>query len=209
MGGIREKWERALDTPWKLAMELRRILILPYVRLYFALNGVTWGRGWKIYGCPIIQRHRHSRMIIGQGFSVRSFTSSNPLAPYRPAILSTLSRDAVLRIGDNVGITGGTICAALRVEIGDRVVIGANAIIVDTDFHPLDPALRQQVPQNGAVAPTIIEDDVFIGMNSLILKGVHIGCRSVIGAGSVVTTSVPPEVICAGNPARVVRPLQG
>jgi len=53
----------------------------------------------------------------------------------------------------------------------------------------------------------IIEDGVFIGMNSLVLKGVTIGARSVIGAGSVVTRSIPPGVIAAGNPARPVRPL--
>ena len=198
-----------LDTPWKLVSELRRLLALPYVRFYFALNGVAWGRGWKVYGRPIIQRHRTSHLSIGQGLYLRSFPSSNPLGPYRPVILSTRSRNAVLRIGDDVGITGGTLCAARRIEIGDRVFIGANAIIVDTDFHPIDPEHRRQAPQDGAVAPVIIEDDVFIGMSSLILRGVHIGRGSVIGAGSVVTTSVPPGVICAGNPARVVRSLQG
>ena len=199
--------EDIFDTPWKLASELRRLLALPYVRLYFALNGVPWGCGWRIYGCPIIQRHRASHLRIGQGFCLRSFPSSNPLAPYHPVILSTRSRNAVLRIGDNVGITGGTLCAARRIEIGDRVFIGANAIIVDTDFHPIDPEHRRQASQDGAVAPVIVEDDVFIGMNSLILRGVHIGRGSVIGAGSVVTTSVPSGVICAGNPARVVRSL--
>jgi acetyltransferase-like isoleucine patch superfamily enzyme len=197
------------DTPWKLASELQRLLALPYVRFYFALNGVAWGRGWRIYGCPIIQRHRTSHLEIGRGLCLRSFPSSNPLGPYRPVILSTRSRNAVLRIGDDVGITGGTLCAARRIEVGDRVLIGANAIIVDTDFHPIDPAQRRQAPQDGAVDPVIIGDDVFIGMNSLILRGVHIGRGSVIGAGSVVTTSVPPGVLCAGNPARVVRPLKG
>ena len=199
--------KEALDTPWKLVLELRRLLALPYVRLYFALNGVAWGRGWRIYGCPIIQRHRASRIDIGRGFSARSSPMSNPMGPNRPVILSTRSRDAVLRIGSDSGITGGTVCAAQSVDIGDRVVIGANAIIVDTDFHPFDPEHRRLAPQDGAIAPVTIEDDVFIGMNSLVLKGVRIGRGSVIGAGSVVTKSVPPGVIYAGNPARVVREL--
>ena len=208
MGKLQRRMLRVLvDTPWKAFLEMRRLFVLPYTRLYFAVHGVPWGHGWKIYGCPIIQRHRGSTITIGRGLVLRSFASSNPLGPFRPAILSTRSADAIIHIGDEVGITGGTICAAQRIQIGNRVLIGANSIIVDTDFHPLHPEQRQSAPTDSAVAPVIIEDDVFIGMNSLILKGVHIGHGSVIGAGSVVTRDVPPRVICAGNPARVIRPL--
>jgi len=199
--------KKLLDTPWKALLEMHRLFVLPYTRLYFAFHGVSWGRGWRIYGCPTIQRHRSSTITIGRGFALRSFASSNPLGPFRPAILSTRSAGAIIHIGNEVGITGGTICAAQRIEIGNRVLIGANSLIVDTDFHPLYPEHRQRAPRDGSVAPVIIEDDVFIGMNSLILKGVHIGHGSVIGAGSVVTRDVPPGVVCAGNPARVVRPL--
>jgi len=78
---------------------------------------------------------------------------------------------------------------------------------MDTDFHPLDAALRRLEPSRGATRPVVIEDDVFIGVNCLILKGVTIRRGSVIGAGSVVTGSVPPHVVAAGNPARVVREL--
>jgi galactoside O-acetyltransferase len=59
----------------------------------------------------------------------------------------------------------------------------------------------------GKHAPVIIEDDVFVGMHSLILKGVTIGRGSVVGAGSVVSRDVPPGVIVAGNPAQVIRPI--
>ena len=196
-----------ISSPWKIFLELRRYIALPYIRLYFSLNGVSWKRGWKIYGRPILQRHRGSQIDIGREFYLRSFAASNPMAPHRPVIISTRSKGAVLRIGDGVGMTGGTICAEERIEIGDRVFIGANCIIVDTDFHPIDLVVRQQTPQAGVVAPVIIEDGVFIGMNSLILKGVHIGSGSVIGAGSVVTKDVPAGVVFAGNPARLVRTL--
>lgn len=104
-------------------------------------------------------------------------------------------------------MTGGSICAAERIAIGDRVTIGANCTIVDTDFHPLDPLARRWRPAEAHTAPVTIEDDVFIGMNCLILRGVTIGRNSVVGAGSVVTSDVPADVIAAGNPARVIRPL--
>lgn len=193
------------DTPWKVWNELRRWLVLPYVRLLFLVNGVKWGKGWRIYGVPIIQRHRRSEILIGDGLQLHSSVRSNPLSPYHPVALSTRCHGSRLLIGDQVGITGGTICAAEYIKIGSRVVIGANSIIVDTDFHPLSPEERMRHGNVGKSAPVIIEDDVFIGMNCLILKGVTIGRGSVVGAGSVVTRNVPPGVVVAGNPARVVQ----
>jgi acetyltransferase-like isoleucine patch superfamily enzyme len=104
-------------------------------------------------------------------------------------------------------MTGGTICAANKIIIGDRVTIGANTTIIDTDFHPMSIEERQEHPNDTKSLPIIIENDVFIGMNSLILKGVHIGEGSVIGAGSVVARSIPPGVVAAGNPAKVIRKI--
>jgi acetyltransferase-like isoleucine patch superfamily enzyme len=104
-------------------------------------------------------------------------------------------------------MTGGVLCAAERITIGDNVTVGTNTIIVDTDFHPLDREKRRQQPSAGRTAPIVIEDDVFIGMNCLILRGVTIGHGSVVGAGSVVPKDIPPGVIAAKNPARIVREL--
>jgi acetyltransferase-like isoleucine patch superfamily enzyme len=195
------------STPWKIFSELRRYLAWPLARLHFALHGVGWKRGWKIYGLPIIQRHTSSTIEIGEGAILRSFTASNPLAPNRPVLLTTRSKGAEILIGQNFGMTGGTLCAEERIEIGDRVLIGANSIVVDTDFHPLDVNQRQRTPTLSEPAPVHIGDDVFVGMQSLILKGVRIGKGSVIGAGSVVTKDVPPGVVAAGNPARVLKKL--
>jgi acetyltransferase-like isoleucine patch superfamily enzyme len=200
--------KKGLDSPWKIYSEIRRLIAIPHIRLYFAINGVRWGSGWKIYGCPILQRHRGSRIEIGNGLSLRSFFASNPLSPNHPTVLSTRSERAIIRIGEEFGMTGGTICAVNRIEIGNRVVVGANAVIMDTDFHPLDPMERKIMPNSRVGVPVIVEDDVFIGLNAIILKGVRIGRGSVIGAGSVVTADVPPGVVCAGNPARVIRSLR-
>jgi acetyltransferase-like isoleucine patch superfamily enzyme len=126
------------------------------------------------------------------------------LGANHPVILCTWEAGATLEIGEHFAMTGGSIVAAHKIHIGNRVTVGANCVISDTDFHPVRPDERQQSPQAGQSQPIIIEDDVFIGMNCLILKGVHIGKGSTIGAGSVVTRDIPPGVIAAGNPAKVL-----
>jgi acetyltransferase-like isoleucine patch superfamily enzyme len=196
---------KARNTPWKIWNELWRWLAYPWVRLVFALNGIVWGKGWRCYGVPVIQRHRQSRMSFGPGLQLRSSLRSNPLGPNRPVFITTWQPGAVLEIGANFGMTGGTLCAAEKIAIGNNVAVGANTTIVDTDFHPLDPTERRLRPAEAKTAPIFIEDDVFIGMNCLILKGVRLGQGSVVGAGSVVTKDVPPGSIVAGNPAQVIR----
>jgi acetyltransferase-like isoleucine patch superfamily enzyme len=104
-------------------------------------------------------------------------------------------------------MTGGTICSAECITIGDHVALGANSVVIDTDFHPLTTEARRIDSSAGKTAPVVIENEVFIGMNCLILKGVTIGQGSVVGANSVVTRDVPPGYIVAGNPARVIRQL--
>lgn len=198
----------AWDTPWRVRLELRRFASWPMTRLIFALAGVRWGRGWRFYGVPILQKHRRSTLVIGDDLMLRSIAHSNALSPNHAVILSARRPGAQLIIGRGFGMTGGTICAEERVSIGDNVWVGANCTITDTDFHPLRLEDRLARPLDGATAPVVIEDGVFVGMDTLILKGVTIRAGSVIGAGSVVTHDIPPFVIAAGNPARVIRELQ-
>jgi acetyltransferase-like isoleucine patch superfamily enzyme len=199
--------KEALSAPWKIWNEIARLFVAPRVRLMFALNGIPWRSGWKFFGAPVIQKHRRSSMTFGPGMQLRSSLRSNPLGPNHPVFLTTWQAGACLQIGKNFAMTGGSVCVAERIMIGDNVAVGANCTIVDTDFHPLDPNQRQQNPNDARTAPVILEDNVFVGMNCLILKGVTIGQGSVIGAGSVVTKSIPPRVIAAGNPARVIRAM--
>jgi acetyltransferase-like isoleucine patch superfamily enzyme len=196
---------QTLDTPWKARNELERLLLLPLAWLGCVGAGVGWGSDWKLYGLPILQIHRSSRVHIGARLTLRSTRRSNPLGPNHPCILSTREPGAVLTIGDDFGMTGGSIVCARHIAIGQRVSVGCNTIIADTDFHPLDPTARQADYLAGASAPIVIEDDVFIGMNALILKGVRLGTGCVVGAGSVVTRDVPPGAVVAGNPAVIVR----
>ena len=197
-----EALRQARAMPWKAGNEIRRWLILPLA--WWALRGIEIGGGWRLYGLPIIQRHRQSQIRIGRDLNLRSTPRSNPLGANHPVILSTRRRGAQLIIGDEFGMTGGSIVCDERITLGDRVWVGANAVITDTDFHPLEPQVRRARPLDAKTAPVAIADDVFIGMRALILKGVHIGAGAVVGAGSVVSRDVPAGAIVAGNPARVV-----
>jgi acetyltransferase-like isoleucine patch superfamily enzyme len=116
-----------------------------------------------------------------------------------------------LVIGDGVFIGHGTTFAiASRISIGKYASIGGGCFIADTEGHshynPQAPIW--EVPAGDAdVAPVTIEDGVQISRNVMILKGVTIGARSVIGAGSVVRSDIPPDSIVMGNPARVVKKM--
>lgn len=195
------------QTPWKAINELRRYGALPYIRLYFALHGVAWGTGWMVYGAPLIQRHAGSRITIGRGLTMRNWFGSNPLGVHHRSILATWAADAQIVLGDDVGMTGATLVAQTAIRVGNRVFIGANSTVCDTDFHPLRSDERNSDPTAGVSRPIVIDDDVFIGMSALILKGSRIGRGSIIGAGSVVSGDVPPNVVYAGNPAQLVRRL--
>lgn len=208
MGNSKETLQTAFAMPWTIGYEVRRWLAWPYIRLMFALNGVAWGKRWRIWGMPMIQRYRGSRITLGDGVQLRSWRSTNPLSPVNPVTFSTRTPQALIAIGQDVGMTGTTIVAMERVQIGDRVLIGANTTIVDTDFHPLEPAARQVDILAGEHKPVVIEADVFIGMNVLVLKGVRIGAGAVVGAGSVVLGDVPAGAVAVGNPARLVRALE-
>jgi acetyltransferase-like isoleucine patch superfamily enzyme len=114
---------------------------------------------------------------------------------------------AAIEIGDDAQVNNGAFIKSEGpgIRIGARALLGSEVTIYDSDFHDLRPERRRDgQPRMGAVE---LEEDVFVGDRVLILKGVRIGAHSVIGAGSVVTSSIPPGVIAAGNPARVIREL--
>jgi acetyltransferase-like isoleucine patch superfamily enzyme len=195
------------DTPWKLWNYFFCKLTHPYIRLLFYFNQIPWGLDWHFYGVPIIQKHRRSQMRFGSGLQLRSTVRSNPLGPNHPVILCTWQEGALIKAGDNFAMSGGVLCAADSITIGNHVAVGTNTTIIDTDFHPIEHTLRQKDASRGASAPIRIADHVFVGMSCLILKGVTVGESSVIGAGSVVTKDIPAGVVVAGNPAKIIREL--
>jgi acetyltransferase-like isoleucine patch superfamily enzyme len=124
-------------------------------------------------------------------------------------------------IGDFTLLNGALIMAEEKIDIGSHCLVSWNVGIADSDFHPLEPAQRMIDAQALApffkdrpprpkleTAPVKISDNVWIGMNAVILKGVTIGENSVVAAGSVVTKDVPANTVVAGNPAIAVKKFQ-
>ncbi len=171
--------------------------------------GVNAAASVRFYGMPIITLARGSKVKVGENSVICSNSSKTDLGVNHPVVLRTLRPGAEIIIGKNTGISGGSICAAIRIEIGNECLLGANVTIVDTDFHAINPKGRRfnNNPRDIKSKPTIIEDNVFIGTGVTILKGVRIGRNSVIGAGSVVITDVPENSVAAGSPARLIRDL--
>jgi acetyltransferase-like isoleucine patch superfamily enzyme len=90
-----------------------------------------------------------------------------------------------------------------RIVIGEYCLLGGGSRIYDSDFHSIDSGMRRSRPDPGIRSKDVeLGDDVFVGAQATILKGVKIGLHAVIGAGAVVTKSVPGDEIWAGNPAR-------
>ncbi len=87
-----DAWTKVQNMPWTTRLELRRRVAWPLVRAQFAWHGVAWGADWKIFGRPIIQRHRGSRIALGDGLTLRSWQRSHPLALTAPVVLSTRRR---------------------------------------------------------------------------------------------------------------------
>lgn len=131
--------------------------------------------------------------------------------------LITLGHGGEISIGNDTYIGPNThIWSGKKVTIGDRVLIGPDCYIFDNDIHPIDPEIRHkqflEIVSTGQPEwitlndkEIVIEDDVWIGANVIILKGVKIGGGGVVGAGSVVTHDIPANSIAHGNPAEVTR----
>ncbi len=124
--------------------------------------------------------------------------------------------DGVIEIGDYCYIANASLVCSERIEIGSRVMIAGGVTIADSDFHPLAPAARladtvalspvgdRSRRPRIETRPVRIEDDVWIGYNATILKGVTIGAGALVGPGALVLRDVPPGAEVAGNPAVIV-----
>ena len=185
---------------------------------YCLLSGIKYQKGYRVKGrIRVIKRSWFNCLYfrspngvlqIGKGLKCNNKITSNSIGLIQPTVFNIATSGSRIVIGDNVGISGSTICAAESVTIGNNVLIGSGCIITDTDAHPINWSDRRDGNQESIrKAPVVISDDVFIGARSIILKGVTIGERTVIGAGSVVSTNIPSDCVAAGNPAKIVKQL--
>lgn len=166
-------------------------------KVILAIRGVRIEKGGVFYGIPHVRRYNFSTIQIGKHCTFRSDQTSNLIGVNRKCILSTHEEEAKIIIGDNCGFSGVTIGAAQEIRIGKNVLCGANSVITDFDWH--------SDISNTHPAPVIIHDNVWIGLNVVILKGVVIGENSIIGANSLVLRSIPANVIAGGNPCKVLK----
>ncbi|WP_129633676.1 acyltransferase [Candidatus Oscillochloris fontis] len=119
-----------------------------------------------------------------------------------PLELAT-GKQGLLEIGESTFINYGCSIAATQfVRIGPCCNIGTYVIMMDNDFHRIEPERREEMPPS---APIILEENVWLGARVIVLRGVTIGAGSVVAAGSVVTRDIPPRSLAAGLPARVIR----
>ncbi len=177
-------------------------------KLWLKLTGVKFGSHLRLIGYPLIYQFKGSSITIGNDVKINSEFLSNMLGLYQRTIIIARNGGKI-EIGNNVGMSGASIYSWKKIKIGDNTIIGANVKIVDNDFHPIDPQGRIDNDNTKVgVKGVEIGENVFIGMNSIILKGSKIGNNCVIGAGSVVSGVFGDNQIIAGNPARVIREIQ-
>nr|WP_306109770.1 acyltransferase [Pseudomonas sp. ALS1131] len=170
------------------------------------LSGIDWGDGVILKGHPIVHVQNRAKIILGRNVTLNSRNFGYHANMHSPVKLMADRDDAVIKIGNNTRINGACLHAYKRIEIGSNCLIAANVQIIDSNGHEIlfsNPAGRISTSSQGQ--PIFIEDNVWIGLNAIILPGVRIGQGAIIGANSVVSTDVPPMVVFAGNPGRVVK----
>jgi acetyltransferase-like isoleucine patch superfamily enzyme len=179
-----------------------RSLQVPRILFYKLVSNVA------VAGKPIL---RQPLQAVGRGIiefhgevNIGIFPSPYFFSSY--AYLEARNPTARISIGNGTWINNGFSAVAEHtfIRIGERVLIGTNVEIIDSDFHGIMLVDRGFSKQEWAL-PVIVQDDVFLGSNVRICKGVTIGAGSIIANGSIVVKDVPSGVIAAGNPAVVIR----
>lgn len=198
--------------------------IIPYIMLYywkywnrlkFSILGVKYGVNMCVTNKLYIKGK--GKLKIGRDFAFSSGACHNPISRNIYGSIYIGNPQSQIIIGDRVGISSACLWAEEEIIIGNDVNIGSDCLIMDNDAHPLDYIKRRASYKTAvgerdylnsiATLPVLIEDDVWIGARCQILKGVHIGARSIIAAGSIVTKDIPHDVLAGGNPCKVIRSL--
>lgn len=150
----------------------------------------------------------HSDVQIGKAFICRGKGNGIDVSLFSNIVVNEGAR---LIIGNYSGMSNTSIHCQQEITIGDHVNIGGGCMIFDTNFHSInwrDRDDRQKDVANKKTAPIHIGNYVFIGARSIICKGVSIGDRSIIAAGSVCIKNIPPDCIAGGNPCKVIKMLE-
>ena len=200
---------------FRILPALKRIFYIYLNRLYFYLIGIKFGKNLRVHNKVYVRGK--GIITIGDDFHLTSDDCLNPICRNLRAVLFVPQKESKIIIGNNVGMSSVCLWAQKGIMIGDNVNIGGDCLIMDSDAHPIDYMHRRDsfIQEFGQIeyeskihsCPIIIEEDVWIGARCQILKGVKIGARSIIAAGSIVTKDIPSDVIAGGNPARIIKYL--
>ena len=177
--------------------KLKYIVVKPLISFYFEIKrnlyqlrypNLKLARGVQIKGSLCIQG------------SVKVIINSGSRLGKKVKILGS----GEVTVGKNVSLNGCWICCQKSISIGDDCLI-SDCYLLDTDYHNLEPHLRHRPPGTKVSAPVVIDRNVWIGARATVMKGVHIEQNSVVGLGSVVRKSIPPNVVVVGNPQQIVK----
>lgn len=184
-------------------------------KILLRIMKVQYGRKLRLRGLPVILKVKGAQIKIGDGCTINSSFWSNLMGLYSRTVIVARCAGATIEIGDHVGISGAAIYARKGIHIGSNTAIGANAKILDNDFHPVDRDQRIRLLENRKSGgsdlipskPIWIGKDCWIGCNSIILKGTVLGDGCVVGAGAVVCGTFEANSVIAGNPAKSIKRL--
>lgn len=179
-----------------LAGRLLSFLCTWHMQFICFLKNIKLGENCQFHGLAKFKRSETGRIQVGANCTFGS-SSYFSLMINKPCILAATEKNANITIGSNCGFSGITIACAENIRIGNNVRCGANILITDSDWHTEDI-------RSGGSKPVFIGDDVWLGANVVVLKGVTIGVNSVIAANSVVFNDIPKNCVAAGNPCVVV-----
>lgn len=173
-------------------------------KLNINYHGIKTGTNLKING--VLQISGHNKIEIGDNVIINSSSYFNRIGGDTRTLLVAYGNQKI-NIGNNVGISNSAIIShGEGITIEDFVMIGGSCKIYDTDFHSLDYVKRMEKNETDInTKPVLIKRAAFVGAHSIILKGVTIGERVIVGAGSVVTKDIPDDEIWAGNPAKFIK----
>lgn len=168
-----------------------------WCKFKMSLWGIEYGKGCGFRGNMLFYKAPNTSIVIGDRCVFNSNSRFNYRGINHPCIIQT-DKNGTIRIGNGCGFSGVSIVSSISVTLGDNVMCGTNVMIGDRNDHEDRYPEWQPKPVN-------IGDNVWIGMNSIVMRGVTIGDNSIIGAGSIVTKDIPSNVIAAGNPCKVIK----
>jgi acetyltransferase-like isoleucine patch superfamily enzyme len=182
-------------------------IVTPPIHLFCFIKAKYWGVkvGGKVRFLGVLSILNMNKIEIGTGARIIS-DNRNFVGSLQKTMFYTGQNGKII-IGKRCGISHTVIISQESIEISDDVYIGGGCCLYDNDFHSIDFDTRINRPHIIPSAPIKIKKGAFIGAHSIILKGVTIGEMSVIGAGSIVTKSVPNNELWAGVPAKKIKSI--